>query len=337
MKTRQDKRPTLGDASATDAFVHMHSGETAAGDEALLTQWRAQHPDRQENYDDLAGLWQELDVYTADLPPALLKRYRPDTRLKRGSRRFPARAVAASIALFLALLAGLHPLFHASPKPEHYVTGRGEQRSINLADGSTVQLNSLTELTVRFDNGRRAIQLPRGEALFTVARDPQRPFTVATRNGVVQAVGTVFNINTLPEEVIITVLDGTVMVSRRASERDAKPEPSFATGGRQVLLGKNTLRATEASNLEQVMAWTRNKLIFSGEPLSQSLKKINLHSRHRLVVEDSRLKTFPLYGVFNMGDTASLILALEQTMPIKAIRVSDEVTLLHYQEKKIIP
>ncbi len=330
MKTGKSNKQNLGDASTADVFVKMSSGEDSASDRALLNEWKDRHPERQADYDDLSGLWQELDAYTVDLPSSLIKRYHSDIKTGGNKRRFYPWAAAASVAMFLVVLFMLPPLF--DPEPEHYITGRGEQRLINMSDGSIVHLNSMTELEVSFDADHRTIKLLQGEAMFKVAHDPQRKFIVGTRNGDVQAIGTAFNINANSEQVTITVLNGTVMVSPREQGRKNGSEPTFASKGRQVVLGKDTLNTADTKNLEKVMAWTERKLVFSGESLQESLKKINRHSKHRLVVEDSRLKGLPLYGVFNMGDSRVLILALEQSMPVKAVAISDEVTLLIYKE-----
>jgi len=56
-----------------------------------------------------------------------------------------------------------------------YTTQVGEQRVLQLPDGSTVQLNTQSRVKIDFSTSKRQIWLSRGEALFSVSRDPRRP------------------------------------------------------------------------------------------------------------------------------------------------------------------
>ena len=111
-----------------------------------------------------------------------------------GSRRsnvlgyLPGRRalIAASVAVIAFLGAStLERKLVVTPRPtpaEVYETVAkttvGERRTVKLPDGSSVELNTASELAVRYTASARAIRLTRGEAYFTVASDPQRPFSV---------------------------------------------------------------------------------------------------------------------------------------------------------------
>jgi ferric-dicitrate binding protein FerR (iron transport regulator) len=93
-----------------------------------------------------------------------------------------------------------------------YSTAIGEQRSIRLDDGSTIDLNSQSKVRVRFSEQRRAIELLEGQALFRVAKNKSRPFVVATDNTHVRAVGTEFDVYRKTSGTVVTVLEGRVAV-----------------------------------------------------------------------------------------------------------------------------
>src|SRR5690606_24942303 len=84
----------------------------------------------------------------------------------------PALALAAS------LLLGLAVLWWGWDRGAHYATRPGEQQVATLADGSRIALNTDTRVGVQYDAQRRSIRLDRGEAMFEVAHDPNRPFVV---------------------------------------------------------------------------------------------------------------------------------------------------------------
>jgi len=93
-----------------------------------------------------------------------------------------------------------------------YATGVGEQRSIPLADGSTIELNTRSKIRIRFTADRRAIELVQGQALFHVAKDKTRPFIVQSDNTTVRAVGTEFDVYRRATGTTVTVIDGRVAV-----------------------------------------------------------------------------------------------------------------------------
>ncbi len=103
----------------------------------------------------------------------------------------------------------------------------------------------------------------------------------------------------------------------------------IAVEGEQVSIDPSgTMQAVKKTDVEKIVAWTRGKLIFSGESLREAIEKVNRYSKHRIDLRDAELKELPLYGVFNAGDTAGFISALEQTYRLRAIEISKNRTLL---------
>jgi transmembrane sensor len=113
-----------------------------------------------------------------------------------------------------------------------YSTGTGEQRSVRLDDGSTVDLNSQSKVRVRFSEHRRDVELLEGQALFRVAKDKERPFIVATDNTHVRAVGTQFDVYRKTSGTVVTVLEGRVAVLPEIKSLIA-PEPPDAQAQRE--------------------------------------------------------------------------------------------------------
>src|SRR5262249_53251968 len=93
-----------------------------------------------------------------------------------------------------------------------YSTDIGEQRTIALKDGSRVELNARSKIKVLYSKERRSIELIEGQALFSVAKDPTRPFVVSSGNARVRAVGTQFDLYRKPVGTVVTVVEGRVAV-----------------------------------------------------------------------------------------------------------------------------
>src|SRR5262249_4542029 len=84
----------------------------------------------------------------------------PSGRFRRWA--FAAYAVAGlGILGYLALRA---------QDPSDYATKLGEQRTVQLEDGTSISLNTSTRIRVRYSDRERRVELDKGEALFNVSK-----------------------------------------------------------------------------------------------------------------------------------------------------------------------
>src|SRR5262249_36863484 len=87
-------------------------------------------------------------------------------------------------------------------------------------DGSTIVLNTDTEIDADLARGTRSIKLIRGEAEFEVAKDSRRPFLVYAGDHLVKAVGTAFTVCLRQKNVEVMVSEGVVeLLARNDVER----------------------------------------------------------------------------------------------------------------------
>ena len=94
-----------------------------------------------------------------------------------------------------------------------YVTAVGQQKSITMADGSTLQLNTNSQVEVEYNDNYRNIRLIQGEVHFDVAKNPALPFRVYAGSRRVQAVGTAFTVYLKDKEVNVLVTEGRVALA----------------------------------------------------------------------------------------------------------------------------
>jgi len=194
-----------------------------------------------------------------------------------------------------------------------YRTELGEQRSIALDDGSMITLNTLSELRVTFTEQSREVALLSGEALFDVAKDAARPFTVDAGSMQLTVVGTRFNVYRQREQTVLTVVEGKVEVAAVPMiPISAAEQPGTATltaiAGDQVAVDKSGSGVTRATlpTAEATTAWTERKLIFQNRPLADVAEEFNRYNHRPLIVDDAELATRPITGVFNAHDAELL-------------------------------
>ena len=258
-------------------------------------------------------------------PDLLAMRQQALSRLRRAGAR-PARVTrwgrAAAALLVVALLgAGLYHV--ALMQPDSYRTQIGERRTVALSDGSQVSMDSDTRIDVDYSTGQRALTLQRGRARFDVAHDTSRPFTVTAGTETVVAVGTSFNVEKLGPTVLVTLIQGQVVVKDEqghASTRTAaKPrQPVSLTAGQQLVAGPQTAQpAVTTADLQVAGAWEAGHLVFRDEPLDAVVARVNRYTEHPVKLDPS-IASIRISGVFNAGDIGSFVSALTAYVPVQA-------------------
>jgi transmembrane sensor len=309
------KNPAVEDAAARWA-VRLDGAPLIASEQTALKAWLAADPAHRAQLSRycqfLADLERQLpelvDSGTVDLEREVV-----------AARRSWWRRQAAPLAGLAAAAAGLL-VWIAWPQPGAQVvsTPPMHRQTIALADGTRADLNARTSLKVDFRaTQRRLVQLEHGEALFTVAKDPARPFIVETPGGSVRVTGTVFNVRSeAPGRLEVTVLEGSVEVLPQAGSA-AAPEPLRLQQGDQVTLeaGGLAFRRVRPEMVAAVTAWRHGWIVFDAAPLREVLGRFaSFHGRTITVapeVAEERLS-----GRFGLDDMEGFLFAdLERALP----------------------
>tara|TARA_R110000744_G_scaffold15958_6_gene44232 strand:- start:1312 stop:2349 length:1038 start_codon:yes stop_codon:yes gene_type:complete len=247
--------------------------------------------------------------------------------------------LAASIS-FMALL-----LWVGMPNNVHknsYATLIGQQMDATFDDGSIIHLNTNTHIETEFTDNKRIIKLVKGEALFEVAHDPNRPFIVYAGDRLVQAIGTKFVVHLKSEDIQVTVTDGKVKMSKVAlnttltdindlTNTAIQKDDVYIIKGEKVVVTQDkapTLTHIKAENMARELSWLNGKLIFVNEELSDVIEEINRYVEIEIVLDDSTLHDIPISGRFDLKDSDALIEAIELSFNMKSEHIGSNKVLL---------
>jgi transmembrane sensor len=219
---------------------------------------------------------------------------------------------------------------------------------MKLPDGSLVELNTDSAVEVRFSPAQRRVRLTRGEAHFTVAKNPQIPFTVDAGGVSIRAVGTAFDVRLSPEKIDVLVTEGKVRVDSKnlivhldseATNPLTPPaengfRPMVVIAGERVSVDQTSpTRATVASifvpedDIQHALAWQRQRLEFVATPLSDIVAEFNRYDRHKLVIADPSLAAQRFGGTFKSGDSAGFVRVLKTHFNVVAEEHEGETIL----------
>jgi transmembrane sensor len=231
------------------------------------------------------------------------------------------RALVAVLAIGVVLLAGsVARRTWFAPMIE---TQASEWRSLALTDGSLVSVGPHTQLRNQFGDRQRLLELARGEALFEVAKDASRPFVVDAELAVVRATGTRFAVSRRDLEVIVTVEEGSVLVSSDRAQSNAVAVES----GEQTTVGATWPPLVERVNATRALAWSNRHLIFENDTIASAAEEFNRRNRVQLVV-DPALRSQRVLGQFHADDPASFAQSIAMSKKGVVVHQSRDVILL---------
>jgi len=311
-------------AQAERWYARLKAPDCSTLERTEFQSWRTT-PENAAAYSQTERLWASLGQL-AERPELeqLSQSVLVDTAL-RPQQRFAAAASIAAIGLITLLGGGALFLYEQTRDTPAvvYTTKPGERSIIKLADGSQLVLNYATELDVRLDSRSRRLNLRKGDALFTVAQDATRPFKVIVAGGSVTALGTRFEVRSDAQDVAVTLLEGSVAVDRDKMKGHVQLEPGdqirFATASARIIRRK--------VDPEVVASWSTGRLRFRATPLAEALEEVNRYSTRPIRIDDPRLSSTPISGTFELGDSASVVAALQALLPVQASQQDDQILL----------
>ena len=236
-------------------------------------------------------------------------------RLAENQLQLPTLAVA--MALFVVVYLGLDTSFRpelnsdavpilaeAEPAvlPKIYNTGWGQQHTVSLDDGSEIWLDWNTELAVSMSASERQITLVRGKALFSVAPNPERPFSVTSENAVVTVLGTQFVVHRLDYKAVeIEVLEGAVDVQTEDGQVGTRLGMADV-----VRITNGKVGQVKARSLNEIGAWREGVLVFEQRPLFEVLEALQPYTSYEIDASYVYDYNRPVSGTFllSKGDDA---------------------------------
>ncbi len=305
------------DALAREArvwVVRLTSGTATHEDADAVAAWRRRSPAHDAAFRSAAVLWKRTGQAvrlsaTASRPPL------------RGRRAMMAGgALVAAAAAVMVAGVGLGYLPSARGWLADHYTATGEQKRVELPDGSVATLNTRTSLSVAFTAQQRRVVLIDGEASFAVVQDPQRPFVVAAGTGMTMATGTLFAVRRQGEITRVICEEGTVAVS-------AGTDVHLPAGG-VVTYDGNGVRSDMRVDVAAENAWRGGMLVFRDRTLGHVVDEINRYRRGRVWIDSAAAARRKVTGVFHLDRLDEALAHIERSLGLHATYLPAGVVIL---------
>jgi transmembrane sensor len=239
-----------------------------------------------------------------------------------------AFAAVAAIALAVVLT--------RPAAPEAHATAVAQRQTVTLADGTRIELNARTQLTVALGSAERRVRLASGEAFFQVAKDASRPFHVETPAGTVRVTGTSFNVLAESASALdVTVLEGSVAVSPAASTA-FRVAPFALTASDHLSLRPGSggiVNKLSAATLANTLAWRQGAVVFDDVPLAEALARF-AHYHDRRITASPDVASLRLSARCQLDDLDGFFATLAELKPVQVTRDASGAYVVSHRSQK---
>lgn len=311
------------DTCASEFILRRHDvGGWNEVDQQALDAWLNESLSHRTSYWRLEAAWARADRLDA------LKQSPLNTNeATSGSRRRSIFTVAAAAALLVALASAAALNYSWRGTDTAYATTLGGHRTIVLADGSRVELNTDTDLRIETDSAHRTVQLVKGEAFFQIKHDAARPFVVLANGHRVVDLGTEFLVRENGDGVKVAVVQGRA----RLEYTDASKEQQaiVLSPGEEAVSTRNALSVTKKTitESETELGWRHGVLVFHHTALPDVAAEFNRYNRAKIVIADPQVVSLTISATLPTTDVSAFARMAQNFLGLHVEKYGDEVLI----------
>jgi len=241
-----------------------------------------------------------------------LSAFRTRTKARKASlRQSPGLLAGLAAALTAAILL---PMFALKGAPvQTYETRKGHRQTIALADGSSLQLNTDTRVTVQLSPHARTLVLERGEVALKVTHDASRPLTLTAGEAQITDLGTEFNVRRDDDGgVAVAVREGEVQFADAGA-----PAISLRRGDAAQHQAGTVGAVVSHGDPDEAFAWQNAHAIYRDQPLAVVARDLNRYFDKPIVVDDQAGK-LRLNAILTLDSEPLVVRRLQDFLPVEA-------------------
>lgn len=215
-----------------------------------------------------------------------------------------------------------------------YQSDLGEHKSIKAEDGSIITLGAKSKVFIDYSSAKRDVYLVEGEALFTVAKDKNRPFIVYNQGQSVQALGTIFNVKASKSQMQVAVLEGIVEVTAKMVNKPGDNKPDRNSQSMQLVAGQavqlsETVGFSTPYIIEknQKISWQTGRLNYVNTELSNVIFDLKRYSNLSIYIPDDEVASLGYTGSVIYDKVDDWLIALPYIFPVEVQRHGGTVVI----------
>lgn len=309
------------DARAVEWFLERSEGGVDEEGEAVFKAWLTESPNHQLAYWRVEAGWDRAGLLAAVRPPRHQQR-------NEGERKWRGRwfVRVAAVALIAAVSASV--LFVSQRNDTvTYETPVGGHRTITLADGSRIELNTATTLRVASGGGGRHIELQQGEAFFEVKHDTRHPFIVEAGDHRLVDLGTEFSVRKTTEELKVGLVEGSVRLEKAGTWSDRQIAVLSPGDVAVATAGRVSITKAVSQEVADGLAWRQGRLVFRHATLADAAAEFARYNRQTLVIPDEHVAQLTFSSAFPTDGIEAFVRVAQKSLGLRVARRGDKIVI----------
>ncbi|MGC7405691.1 FecR domain-containing protein [Pandoraea pneumonica] len=302
---------------AVEWWVTLHGGDATDTLRAACARWREAHPDHERAWRHIEtadGRMRHVsDTLGAAVAQAALRA--PRSR----ARRTAIKVIVGGLFVGGGAWLATDPLAMQRLRADAS-TGIGEQRTLRLADGTTLVLGTRSAVRLSMDGATRRIALIEGEIMVTTGKDaghsPPRRLVVTTAQATLQPLGTRFAVRQDTNGGRVQVFEGAVRVMPQGAPHIER----IVQAGEQAQFAARTIDPLTGLD-DGGGAWTEGMLVAVDMRLDTFLAELSRYRRGYLRC-DPAVAALRVSGTYPLGDIDAILAVLPHALPVSVASVT---------------
>lgn len=308
------------DEEAVNWFVRLRAENVSSRDEMAFLAWLEQADAHRSAFYETCLLWGDPDFLQSLVNHAKQHGIAPRRKKKPYIKSWRHLALVAAIT---ALAVGLAGPARVALQAD-FSAATGERKTVELADGSTVMLNTGSAMAVEMAGDQRKVELLRGEAYFDVKADPARPFIVQADRSTTRVLGTRFFVDRQADGDRISVVSGKVEVS----EARRWKEPLVLGDREAVTVYDHAIGQPQKIESELATSWVNGFLVYENETLENVIRQINRYQIGTVYFKDDAIRHIRINGRLTIRESREMLEVLRRTMALKLTYLTDWLVIV---------
>ncbi|CAG0996519.1 Protein FecR [Methylophilaceae bacterium] len=306
-------------------FARMQNAAPDHPDRGRFEAWLMSSPAHASEYAAFAETWDDFDSISR------LQSLAQALELKKAELgdKYVKTVVRGVLGIFLAITCSLLGYQVWMAQPVYTLassTSIGEIKRQQLADGTLLTLNADTSAEIIYYRNKRTAVLKRGEVIFDVAGEPERPFIIDSGHARITVLGTHFAVNRLNRLVRVSVDHGRVRVEAQDAEGNTMHEPLVLSGGEVAEVDAGKTPARVQRNAQDAFSFQSGSVTFQQATMDEIAETLSRYRKKPIVAVEGNGQH--VTAIVQVVDIESFLQVLPKIAPVRVSETANNTQIL---------
>lgn len=193
----------------------------------------------------------------------------------------------------------------------------GQTRTQQLEDGSTLTINSKSQLEITYYRDKRLVKLKHGEVIFEVVPDANRPFIVDSGSTRITVLGTRFAVNRLSNMVRVSVDHGRVQVASQQNSASERNQPIIVTDQQVAEVAQQRQPVRVNRSAEDGFSFAQGVVTFDNAGIEEITETLARYREAPILLQHADMVPQKISARISAQNIEAFLSRLPKLMPVK--------------------